>query len=286
MTGHPLEHRVDTPRVGLRVGRPSSGRPPPRRYPRGAGRRRGTNHLADESRPYTRLAATAGSRVVVSVPGPAKTQVDQPSAGWSAGTGRAGRGMRARAVRRRSVGMSSDPHMTASKPYVRLVRSAPRAAGKRITRLCAMAAATPPPARTACRRDRLGGWQLGADWGTVTEDDALARARRRRRPGVSLLDTATLRRRTQRDLIGRFLRSGRTTGLTVATKMGRRVEQRPRRTPSRTSGVDRPIPAAPRRGDPRPGAAACRRTRSCRRAVFDALDTLSPEERIPGYDRG
>ncbi|TDC31079.1 aldo/keto reductase [Micromonospora sp. 15K316] len=73
----------------------------------------------------------------------------------------------------------------------------------------------------------LGAWQLGADWGTVTEDDATAILAAAVDTGVTFLDTADVYGDGRSEqLIGRFLRSRPDAGLTVATKMGRRVEQR------------------------------------------------------------
>ncbi|MFB9239327.1 aldo/keto reductase [Plantactinospora siamensis] len=74
----------------------------------------------------------------------------------------------------------------------------------------------------------LGTWQLGGDWGTVDEDDALAILDASVRAGVTLLDTADVYGdgRSER-LIGRFLAARPAEGVLVATKMGRRVEQRP-----------------------------------------------------------
>src|SRR5690242_13149201 len=74
----------------------------------------------------------------------------------------------------------------------------------------------------------LGAWQLGADWGTVSEDDAMAVLTTAVEAGVTFLDTADVYGDGRSEqLIGRFLRSRPDAGLTVATKMGRRVEQRP-----------------------------------------------------------
>ncbi|MDG4766581.1 aldo/keto reductase [Solwaraspora sp. WMMD406] len=74
----------------------------------------------------------------------------------------------------------------------------------------------------------LGAWQLGADWGTVSEDDALATLTAAVEAGTTFLDTADVYGdgRSER-IIGRFLRN-RPAGadLFVATKMGRRVAQR------------------------------------------------------------
>ncbi|WP_405095409.1 aldo/keto reductase [Micromonospora sp. NBC_01412] len=74
----------------------------------------------------------------------------------------------------------------------------------------------------------LGAWQLGADWGRVDEADALAVLAAAADSGVTFVDTADVYGDGRSEqLIGRFLRSRPDAGLTVATKMGRRVEQRP-----------------------------------------------------------
>ncbi|MDG4780493.1 aldo/keto reductase [Micromonospora sp. WMMD961] len=74
----------------------------------------------------------------------------------------------------------------------------------------------------------LGAWQLGADWGTVSEADAMAVLTAAVDSGVTFLDTADVYGDGRSEqLIGRFLRTRPDAGLTVATKMGRRVEQQP-----------------------------------------------------------
>ncbi|MEV5694073.1 aldo/keto reductase [Micromonospora globbae] len=132
----------------------------------------------------------------------------------------------------------------------------------------------------------LGAWQLGADWGTVTEDDAMAILAAAVDAGVTFLDTADVYGDGRSEqLIGRLLRSRPDAGLTVATKMGRRVAQRPeaytlahfREWTDRSRanlGVDtldlvqlHCPPTAVFADD----------------AVFDALDTLVAEEAIAGY---
>jgi aryl-alcohol dehydrogenase-like predicted oxidoreductase len=71
----------------------------------------------------------------------------------------------------------------------------------------------------------LGCWQLGADWGTVDEADALAVLHAAADNGVTFFDTADVYGDGRSEtLVGRFLRE-RGDGITVATKMGRRVEQ-------------------------------------------------------------
>ena len=74
----------------------------------------------------------------------------------------------------------------------------------------------------------LGAWQLGGDWGSVSEDDALAVLRAAVVAGVTFIDTADVYGdgRSER-LIGRLLAERGDDDLLVATKMGRRVEQRP-----------------------------------------------------------
>jgi aryl-alcohol dehydrogenase-like predicted oxidoreductase len=132
----------------------------------------------------------------------------------------------------------------------------------------------------------LGAWQLGGDWGSVSEDDALAVLGAAVDAGVTFIDTADVYGdgRSER-LIGRFLRERPGSGLTVATKMGRRMAQDPAHymldnfrawtDRSRANlGVDvldlvqlHCPPAAVYAGD----------------AVFDALDTLVEEKHIAAY---
>ncbi|GII78015.1 oxidoreductase [Sphaerisporangium rufum] len=72
----------------------------------------------------------------------------------------------------------------------------------------------------------LGAWQLGGDWGEVGEDAALAVLDAAVESGVDFVDTADVYGdgRSER-LVGRLL--ARRAGVTVATKMGRRVAQEP-----------------------------------------------------------
>ncbi|RMI42347.1 aldo/keto reductase [Streptomyces triticirhizae] len=136
----------------------------------------------------------------------------------------------------------------------------------------------------------LGTWQLGGDWGEVSEDAAREVLNASVEAGVTFLDTADVYGdgRSER-LIGGFLRDLRRerpeAEVLVATKMGRRVEQLPEHYTldnfrawtdrSRANlGVDRLDlvqlhcpPAAVIDSD----------------AVFDALDTLVAEERVAGY---
>ncbi|MFI6025743.1 aldo/keto reductase [Amycolatopsis magusensis] len=73
----------------------------------------------------------------------------------------------------------------------------------------------------------LGCWQLGADWGEVGEDDALAVLRTAAEEGVTFFDTADVYGDGRSEqLVGRF-RAEHDGDVFVATKMGRRVEQVP-----------------------------------------------------------
>ena len=75
----------------------------------------------------------------------------------------------------------------------------------------------------------LGTWQLGADWGNVSEADALAVLAASADAGVTFFDTADVYGDGRSEqVIGTFLRGrGDGHGITVATKMGRRMEQVP-----------------------------------------------------------
>src|SRR6185436_16885168 len=70
----------------------------------------------------------------------------------------------------------------------------------------------------------LGAWQLGADWGNVTEEDAHATLGAAVDAGVTFIDTADVYGDGRSEqIIGSFLKDK--PQLTVATKMGRRVAQ-------------------------------------------------------------
>ena len=72
----------------------------------------------------------------------------------------------------------------------------------------------------------LGTWQLGADWGEVSEADARAVLEASVEAGVTFFDTADVYGDGRSEqIIGRFLADH--PDLSVATKMGRRVEQLP-----------------------------------------------------------
>lgn len=73
----------------------------------------------------------------------------------------------------------------------------------------------------------LGTWQLGADWGAVSETDATAVLAASADAGVTFFDTADVYGDGRSEqLIGRFLRANPGLDIFVATKMGRRVDQR------------------------------------------------------------
>ncbi len=74
----------------------------------------------------------------------------------------------------------------------------------------------------------LGTWQLGADWGDVSEADALAVLEASADSGVTFFDTADVYGDGRSEqLIGTFLAAHPDRGITVATKMGRREAQDP-----------------------------------------------------------
>ncbi|QEO15013.1 aldo/keto reductase [Agromyces intestinalis] len=74
----------------------------------------------------------------------------------------------------------------------------------------------------------LGTWQLGADWGEVDEADALAVLDAAHDAGVTVFDTADVYGDGRSEsLIGAWLRAHPDAGVTVATKMGRRLPQEP-----------------------------------------------------------
>ena len=74
----------------------------------------------------------------------------------------------------------------------------------------------------------LGTWQIGGSWGEVAESDALAVLEAAVESGVSFFDTADVYGDGRSEqLIGRFLLDQPDLVVTVATKIGRRAEQRP-----------------------------------------------------------
>jgi aryl-alcohol dehydrogenase-like predicted oxidoreductase len=132
----------------------------------------------------------------------------------------------------------------------------------------------------------LGTWQLGADWGAVREQDALAVLRAAVESGVTFFDTADVYGdgRSER-IIGRFIADNAGRGVFVATKMGRRVAQQPsaytlanfRAWTDRSRvnlGVDR-LDLVQLHCPPSEVFSTG--------AVYDALDTLVDEQRIAAY---
>ena len=130
----------------------------------------------------------------------------------------------------------------------------------------------------------LGTWQLGADWGDVDEEQALATLRAAVESGITFFDTADVYGdgRSER-LVGRLLKEH--PEVMVATKMGRRVPQDPSaytlenfrawNDRSRQNlGVDT-IDLVQLHCPPTPVYSTD--------AVFDALDTLVEEGRIAAY---
>ena len=74
----------------------------------------------------------------------------------------------------------------------------------------------------------LGTWQLGADWGDVSEADARAVLEASAEAGVTFYDTADVYGDGRSERIGgEFVAAHPDAGFTVATKMGRRAEQVP-----------------------------------------------------------
>ena len=130
----------------------------------------------------------------------------------------------------------------------------------------------------------LGAWQLGADWGDVTEADAHATLQAAADAGVTFFDTADVYGDGRSEqIIGSFI-AGQ-PGITVATKMGRRVPQEPsaytldnfRAWTDRSRanlGVDT-LDLVQLHCPPTPVFSTA--------AVYDALDTLVQEKRIGAY---
>ena len=132
----------------------------------------------------------------------------------------------------------------------------------------------------------LGTWQLGADWGEVSEADAVAVLEASVESGVTIFDTADAYGDGRSEsIIGGFLAARPELDVFVATKIGRRVEQIPEnytaanfrawidrsRTTLRTDTLDLVqlhCPPTPVFSDDR---------------VFDALDALVADGSIARY---
>ncbi|GAA4942228.1 aryl-alcohol dehydrogenase-like predicted oxidoreductase [Nonomuraea thailandensis] len=130
----------------------------------------------------------------------------------------------------------------------------------------------------------LGAWQLGADWGEVSQDEAVATLSAAVESGVTFIDTADVYGDGRSEqIVGRFAKDH--PGVTVATKMGRRMEQIPsnyvmsnfrawNERSRRNLGVDT-IDLVQLHCPPTPVYSAD--------AVFDALDTLVAEKKLAAY---
>ncbi|GID27180.1 aldo/keto reductase [Paractinoplanes brasiliensis] len=135
----------------------------------------------------------------------------------------------------------------------------------------------------------LGAWQLGADWGDVSEADAHATLQAAVDAGVTFIDTADVYGDGRSEqIIGSFIKAQLSESepqLTVATKMGRRMAQEPgnytldnfRAWTDRSRanlGVDT-LDLVQLHCPPTPVFSSG--------AVYDALDTLVQEKRIRSY---
>ena len=113
----------------------------------------------------------------------------------------------------------------------------------------------------------LGTWQLGADWGEVSESDALAVLEASAEAGVTFYDTADVYGDGRSEqIVGRFLADHPDAGFTRGDQDGATGgagagELRRGQLP----GLDRPVPAQPRRRPARPGPAALPADRRGRR---------------------
>src|SRR5919205_3409181 len=130
----------------------------------------------------------------------------------------------------------------------------------------------------------LGAWQLGADWGEVTEEDAHATLAAAVDSGVTFIDTADVYGDGRSEQVIGSFRKNR-PGLTVATKMGRRVAQEPENYTldnfrawtdrSRANLGVETLDLVQLHCPPTPVFSTD--------AVYDALDTLVQEKRIAAY---
>ncbi|WP_435246232.1 aldo/keto reductase [Streptomyces sp. NRRL F-5630] len=132
----------------------------------------------------------------------------------------------------------------------------------------------------------LGTWQLGADWGDVDEKDAHAVLEAAADSGVTFFDTADVYGDGRSEqTIAAFLKDHPGSGIMVATKMGRRVDQLPENyvldnfrawndRSRRNLGVDR-LDLVQLHCPPTPVYSSDE--------VYDALDTLVAEDRVAGY---
>jgi aryl-alcohol dehydrogenase-like predicted oxidoreductase len=130
----------------------------------------------------------------------------------------------------------------------------------------------------------LGAWQLGADWGEVSEADAHATLQAAVDGGVSFIDTADVYGDGRSEqIVGSFVKDK--PQLTVATKMGRRMAQevanynldhfRAWNDRSRTNLGVETIDLVQLHCPPTPVFSSD--------AVYDALDQMVQEKRIAAY---
>src|SRR3954452_16632630 len=130
----------------------------------------------------------------------------------------------------------------------------------------------------------LGTWQLGADWGDVSEDEAHATLQAAFDSGVTFFDTADVYGDGRSEqFLGSFLKTH--PGITIATKMGRRIPQLPENYSldnfrawtdrSRANLGVETLALVQLHCPPTPVFSSD--------AVYDALDTLVQEKRIAAY---
>jgi aryl-alcohol dehydrogenase-like predicted oxidoreductase len=130
----------------------------------------------------------------------------------------------------------------------------------------------------------MGTWQLGADWGDVSEEEAHTTLQAAFDSGVTFYDTADVYGDGRSEqFLGSFLKTH--PGITVATKMGRRLPQRPENysldnfrawTDRSRANLDvETLDLVQLHCPPT--------TVFGRDAVYDALDTLVQEKRIGAY---
>src|SRR3954447_17426731 len=130
----------------------------------------------------------------------------------------------------------------------------------------------------------LGAWQLGADWGEVSEADAHATLQAAVDGGVTVIDTADVYGDGRSEqTVGSFVKDK--PHLTVATKMGRRMAQEPANynldnfrawtDRSRANLGVETLDLVQLHCPPTPVFSSD--------AVYDALDTLVQEKRIKAY---
>ena len=132
----------------------------------------------------------------------------------------------------------------------------------------------------------LGTWQLGADWGNVDPAQAQAVLAASAEAGVTFFDTADVYGDGRSEqAIGAFLADNPGLDVTVATKIGRRVEQRPENyKPRQLPPMGGPLPAEPGADCLDLVQLHCPPTAVYSNTeVYDALDTLVADGAIRNY---